>query len=125
MLLKQRSDYGISYVFNFLKSYSIAASETLRLVVLVMVSCRWSFLLIFLVIFIIVEMLLSMQINIIFRVVCSHRIIESIARSKMLGETFVVFVAVLVPRDIVPMPESFVELLSITIYWPSRTRIES
>ena len=78
--MKQWSDYGMCYAFNFLKRYSIAASETLRLVVVILrVSCRWTILLIFLLFFIIVEMFLSMHINIISRVVCPHRIIESVA----------------------------------------------
>ena len=78
--MKQWSYYGIGYVFNSLKTYSIAASETLRLVVVfVMVSFRWSILLIFLVFFIIVELLLSMHMKIISRVARPHRIIEPIA----------------------------------------------
>ena len=85
--MKQWSDHGISYVFNSLRRYSIAASETLRLVVvIVMVSCRWSILPIFLVFFIIVEMLLSMHISIISRVVCPHRIKESVATKSQIED---------------------------------------
>ena len=70
--MKQWSDYGISCLFNS--------------VVIVMVSCRWSTLLIFLVFFIIVEVLLSMHINIVSRVVCPHRIIESVAISRQIED---------------------------------------